>query len=295
MAGMQTERLHDALTFHRVLLRIAYGLAAVAIVLSLLAFLTSCRNPGSGADASVLIGAPLPSQSITGTGCASTRADNQGVAGWEIEGTWTGTIDFQASVDGTTFHAVQATSPGGTVASSTTAVGAWILNSAGYQIVEACGASVSGTATVVFNVSPATPGGSGSGSGSGSTVSVSNFPATQNVAVTAPTATAGQVPTTGWAPVEVSQAPQSNCPDQAFAIGDAGNSTVLVDASIVTTGVARRIWIGQGGTFCGTKLNDTTTCPCYLNVAAGTYLDGLWTQVCSVDAGTTAGSFVLER
>ncbi len=82
-------------------------------------------------------------------------------------GTFTGTIQFQRTADGTNW--VTAPSTDATPVTSATAPGAWQVNVAGYQAVRACLSNQSaGSLTVVITssvASAATHGGSGSGSG----------------------------------------------------------------------------------------------------------------------------------
>ena len=54
----------------------------------------------------------------------------------QLTGTWTGTVNFEASIDGVNFTAVAATpAVGGATASSATANGAWTLPNAGFAFI----------------------------------------------------------------------------------------------------------------------------------------------------------------
>lgn len=95
----------------------------------------------------------------TGTGTITTtqtvQVNSQGSAstGVVISGTWTGTIVFEASVDGTNFAAVNAVVPTtGVAVTSTTANGNWEIASGGYQLVRVRGNTVAtGTATATLD------------------------------------------------------------------------------------------------------------------------------------------------
>ena len=95
----------------------------------------------------------------TGTGTITStqtiQVNSQGSAstGIVITGVWTGTIVFEASVDGTNFAAVNAVVPTtGAVVTSTTANGNWEVASGGYQLVRVRGNTVAtGTATATLD------------------------------------------------------------------------------------------------------------------------------------------------
>lgn len=95
-------------------------------------------------------------------------------------------------------------------------------------------------------------------------------------------------------PLVVIQAPQSVAPDQACAI-TVTTSNIQIDAGCTfSTGTARRMWLPSACTFCGEHLNDTG-CICYAGGQQGSYIDGLWTVVCSSDAGTTCTTVNAEK
>lgn len=77
--------------------------------------------------------------------------------GLQLSGTFTGTVVFEASVDGANWVGVFGVPvAGGTLAASTTAVGAWLISVAGCTAVRArASAAVTGAATVVFVASAA--------------------------------------------------------------------------------------------------------------------------------------------
>jgi len=81
----------------------------------------------------------------------------RGLAGvaLQLSGTWTGTVTFEATVDGNTwvaFNMVPAASA--TPASTATAVGAWSANCGGYEAVRArFSTATSGTVRAVMQAS----------------------------------------------------------------------------------------------------------------------------------------------
>lgn len=63
---------------------------------------------------------------------------NQGGVALQLTGTWTGTVSFEASVDGATYVAFNMVpSNSATAASSATGNGCWSANCAGYSVVRA--------------------------------------------------------------------------------------------------------------------------------------------------------------
>jgi hypothetical protein len=82
-------------------------------------------------------------------------AHTYGVAGVQVTGTWTGTLTFEGTVDGTNYVAMAATpGVGGSTVSTTTANGLWRCNIAGLQAVQVRGsAAMTGTAVVTLNAS----------------------------------------------------------------------------------------------------------------------------------------------
>lgn len=86
-----------------------------------------------------MIAAPLVSNTLT-TGIPSLPIDVRGLGavGLQVAGTWTGTITFEASIDGRTFVALNMVpSNSATPASTTTGSGAWTANVAGFTLVRA--------------------------------------------------------------------------------------------------------------------------------------------------------------
>ena len=75
-----------------------------------------------------------------------------GAVGLQLTGTWSGTVSFEASIDGATYVAFNMVpSNSATAASSATAAGCWSANCGGYAIVRArCSAYTSGTINVTL-------------------------------------------------------------------------------------------------------------------------------------------------
>ena len=75
-----------------------------------------------------------------------------GAVGLQLSGTFTLTVQFEATVDGETFVALNILpSNSATAVSSTTAAGAWRANVAGYRLVRArVSAFTSGSANATF-------------------------------------------------------------------------------------------------------------------------------------------------
>lgn len=108
-------------------------------------------------------GTALPITALQSTIAASGTANaiqiSEGrvkTVGIQISGTWVGTIEFDASIDGTNWTAVSLTPfPSGTAASRATANGTWTGNIEGMIFFRANPTAwTSGTATVTINMSP---------------------------------------------------------------------------------------------------------------------------------------------
>lgn len=95
------------------------------------------------------------SGSITANGQSITLAWREffnGGVGVQLTGTFSGTLQFEMTIDGTTFVAVQATSvTTGTVATTATATGVFFYNVVGAQSVRVTSTAwTSGTAVVTI-------------------------------------------------------------------------------------------------------------------------------------------------
>ena len=90
---------------------------------------------------------------ITNTQSVSISTQASGTCGILVTGTWTGTLVFEASVDGTTWTAINVIVPStGAEVASTTANGTWSASVAGFQNLRVRGNTVAtGTATVFLD------------------------------------------------------------------------------------------------------------------------------------------------
>lgn len=114
-----------------------------------------------------------------GTLGAANEAVALGLAGFggvaiQIQGTFSGTITFEATVQGQDFTAFRMTPVGSTTAVTTaTTTGIWAGSTVGLLVVRArMSAYTSGQATILLRADVASPGGSSSGGGVGSNVNV---------------------------------------------------------------------------------------------------------------------------
>jgi len=120
----------------------------------------------------------MTTYSLTGTQAALVSLA-AGTVSIQIEGTWTGTINFNASLDYNpatgvgTWEAIAVTPilpSGGSAVSSTTANGTWQVAVNAIVDLQIIGATITGTATVVVNQSIVSLPGTSSGGGGGGTV-----------------------------------------------------------------------------------------------------------------------------
>lgn len=119
--------------------------------------------------------APLDSATCPGTGCIGLQVAGLAGIGLQVTGTYSGTISFEASIDGTTFVALNLTPLNSTTAAtSTTTTGVWTGGVGGAAIVRARMSSyTSGTALVTLKAAPTSArGGSGSATPPGSDTQV---------------------------------------------------------------------------------------------------------------------------
>ena len=138
------------------------------------------------------IGWPVKAQQVTGSiatvdaqaNCttaggfvASTLLSNAGAVAFQVAGTYSGTLNFAVTLDGSTYAAVSAYPPNSTTsATSTTSTGKWTAGVAGFRgFCVYASAIASGTAVITINQSAAVSTSSltaGSGGGSGTVTSV---------------------------------------------------------------------------------------------------------------------------
>ncbi len=92
----------------------------------------------------------------------------------QIQGTFTGTITFEASVQGSEFEPFRVTkSDNSTAVTTATTTGVYVGTVAGYSVIRARMSSYSnGGASVMIGAAPAAPGGAGGGGGSGTDVNL---------------------------------------------------------------------------------------------------------------------------
>lgn len=81
----------------------------------------------------------------------------QAAVGVQVSGTFSATLAFEASIDGSTFVSVSARNlTSGAVATTTTATGAFVIHAPAAQVIRVrCSAYTSGTATLTLNASTA--------------------------------------------------------------------------------------------------------------------------------------------
>lgn len=109
--------------------------------------------------------------SLTGTGCVSVGVDGQAQVAMNISGSWSGTIQPEASISGQSPANVQVVpSTSSTAASTITGNGLYTATVAGYQTFYLCGNTVTGTATVYFSTTQRSASGRSSGGGGSSGV-----------------------------------------------------------------------------------------------------------------------------
>ena len=116
--------------------------------------------------------------SITTTGATCTPATNcvsipvpknYGGASFTISGTYSGTLNFEATGDGTNYSALNVNPVGGgSAVTTTTSTGTWVINISGLVAVRVrASALASGSATVTIQLSIASAGSIGGGNGGG--------------------------------------------------------------------------------------------------------------------------------
>jgi hypothetical protein len=116
------------------------------LALTLLALLLATPSAWAGAD--------RKTGSITTNGdIVALQALNSTMGALQITGTWTGTIQFEATLDGSTWVSVAGTPAGGGAAvTSTTANGAWTFAGAFALVRLRASAAMTGTAVTTLLV-----------------------------------------------------------------------------------------------------------------------------------------------
>ena len=107
------------------------------------------------------------------TGCVVLQVPREGSIGLQLAGTFSATVEFEGSIDGTTFVSmVLAPSTGGAGATSATSAGVWTGSAGGLRFIRArVSAYTSGSVDASLQSAPS---GGGGGSSSGGVVSVSD-------------------------------------------------------------------------------------------------------------------------
>ena len=114
--------------------------------------------PGHVSAQNANLQAALTSATCPGSGCAVVQTVGGAGIGVQITGTFTGTLQFEGSVDGVTFVAVNMTPPNSTTpATSATSAGVWTGGVGGLLVFRVrCSAYTSGTAVVTLQLAPGT-------------------------------------------------------------------------------------------------------------------------------------------
>jgi hypothetical protein len=117
---------------------------------------------GSATDVNTTTPLPVVPPDVTATGSLTSTTsvttgtlNGKDTTAIQITGTWVATLQFEATVDGTNYFAVNAITPStGVLATSTTANGNWQVDVAGYLNFRVrCSAFTSGTAVVSISAS----------------------------------------------------------------------------------------------------------------------------------------------
>jgi hypothetical protein len=228
------------------------------------------------------------------TANSAVQLDLNGASGFaaDIRGTWTGTIQFQGTINGTNWFTL-ATIPAGSAANiasvtSTTANGQWIGNAAGLLAVRATvSAAPTGTATIVLRAKHAT----------GLTFNLPSGQTTQAVSGTvAVSGVSGNVATIGAATEDAATATapvitggvvrDTNAPTTLVA-GDAARATMSRGAALVTKpyAVAETGWIAS--------LALTTTTAAALQSAAAAGLKRHITALQAINTGAAVVDLII--
>jgi hypothetical protein len=117
-----------------------------------------------------LTSASLSTTTCPGAGCVTLKTSNYAGIGIQVTGSWSGTLAFQATTDGTNYVALNCSAANSTTAvTTTTANGLWKCGITGVGIVQVVFTSyASGTAVVTMQAATAADGSGTSAAGSGS-------------------------------------------------------------------------------------------------------------------------------
>ena len=186
----------------------------------------------------------VPSATCT-NGIDVTGAATLGI---QVTGTWSGTIQPEASISGQATVNIQVTpSTSSTAQSTITANGVYLAAVAGYSSVYLCGNTISsGTAVAYFKISSAASsrGAGGGGSGGLSGMTAEQIP----VAATATTVTSS-VATTGSGNVVLATSPSLTTPTvTALSCGVLNTTGCVITGYGGTSGTATLTWPAVAGT-----------------------------------------------
>src|ERR1035438_10130232 len=183
-------------------MRLKFLLLAISLALTISAFGQSSTNALT-AQATTCV---TPNNTSACVFLRVTPDVNTG--GASIQGTFSGTLQFEATIDNTTWNAIQAFPiAGGSSVTSATAAGSWQITPGGAVWLRIrCSTYTSGSATATLNPSQAvTASLSGGGGGSGTVTSVTGT-ANQITVGTGTTTPALSIPSTFIAPGTISAA-----------------------------------------------------------------------------------------
>lgn len=165
-----------------------------------------------------------------GAGCVLTGTQGLGTVGLQVTGTFSGTLSFTGTLDGTTFVAVLCTPYGSTTAVTTaTSTGAWSCMVAGLRQFRVAFTSFSsGTANISTQTTMA-KGGSGGGGGGGGSGTVTQVDTTSPI-TGGPITTSGTLdcPTCGVTGSPLSQFASTTSAQLAGVISNETGSGLLV-------------------------------------------------------------------
>lgn len=152
------------MALRRILAAIAANSIAIAALLAL-SVVGAVAQPAPPATAS----ASLTSTTCPGSGCVDLNVSGYASVAVQLAGTWTATVTFRGSVDGTNYQAINCTPTNSTSATtSATSTGVWFCAVTGLKFTRAVVTSyTSGTVSATLQAA-ASGGGSGGGGGGGS-------------------------------------------------------------------------------------------------------------------------------
>jgi hypothetical protein len=124
--------------------------------------------------------APVASGSLTtttcpGSGCVTLNVSTYGAAAIQLAGTWTGTVTFYSSVDGTNYQTLSMTNASGSSSTTSTSNNVFTASVGGFKYIRAKFTTASsGTVSATIQASLAGGGSGGGGGGTSSTVTIND-------------------------------------------------------------------------------------------------------------------------